>query len=233
MKNITVISDTHGQHTRLNIKSGDLIIHSGDCTPRGKMEDIETFLRWYGDLNFIHKILVPGNHDWDFEKLPKYCEELCKNYGVVCLNNSGVKIDGLNIWGSASTPEFFNWAFNRSRSEGLATKKHPFIGYDWNLIPKKTDILITHGPAAGILDLTVYGERVGCGLLRKKIEEIRPILHVCGHIHEGRGVFVDISAGPVTYVNASNLDHRYQLHIDDPFSFEWDRLILGKSRGRD
>ena len=232
MISIVPISDTHGQHDKIKTGSGDLIIHSGDCTPRVKMEDMETFLRWYGDLNFKNKILVPGNHDWDFEKLPKYCAELCKNYGVICLNNSGVKIEGLNIWGSASTPEFFNWAFNRARSEAGATKKHPFIGHDWDKIPKKTDILITHGPAGGILDLTMDGVNAGCGLLRQKIEKIRPVLHVCGHIHEGRGVVVD-PVGPTTYVNASSLDYRYKLYEDDPFRFEWDRLILGKSRGQD
>lgn len=233
MINITTISDTHGQHTKLNIKSGDLIIHSGDCTPRGKMEDIETFLRWYGDLNFTYKILVPGNHDWDFEKLPKYCEELCKNYGVIMLNDSGVKIEGLYIWGSPVQPEFCNWAFNRTIVEAFATKKHPWIGHHWNKIPKKTDILITHGPAYGILDKTYFSnENVGCPHLLKKIKEIKPILHICGHIHEERGVHVDPS-GPTTYNNASSLDVRYIPYPDDPFRFDWDRLILGHSQGRD
>lgn len=232
MINITTISDTHGKHTAMDVRSGDLIIHAGDCTPNGRMEDIETFLRWYGDVNFTYKVLVPGNHDWDFEKLPKYCADLCKSYDIILLNNSGVKIEGLNVWGSASTPEFFNWAFNRARSEGIATKKHPFIGLDWDLIPNNTDILITHGPAGSILDLTMDGEKAGCGLLRQKIEKIRPVLHVCGHIHEGRGVFVDPN-GPITYVNSSSLDHKYRPYPDKPFRFEWNKLILGQSHGQD
>lgn len=232
MITITTISDTHGQHTKVDVGSGDLIIHAGDCTPMGKMEDIETFLRWYGDLDFDKKILVAGNHDWDFEKLPKYCDELCKNYGVTLLNDSGIKYNGLHIWGSPVQPEFFNWAFNRSRSTAAATKKHPFIGHHWDKIPKNTDILITHGPAGGVLDLTQEGNTAGCWLLRNKIAEIKPVLHVCGHIHEARGVFVDPS-GPTTYVNASSLDRRYELYEDEALRFNWNNLILGHSRGQD
>mgnify|MGYP001588210461 CR=1 FL=1 len=232
MMNITTMSDSHGKHLSVDVGSGDMIIHGGDFTSRGRMEEIEIFLRWFGDLNFDHKILVPGNHDWDFQHLPKYYEELCANYGITCLNNSGIKINGLYIWGSPVTPEFFNWAFNRSRTEAGATPKHPFIGHDWDKIPKKTDILITHGPAGGILDLTTNGDRAGCGLLRQKIEEIKPVLHVCGHIHEGRGVFVDPN-GPTTYVNASSLDHRYQPYLEKPFKFDWNGLITGSSKGHD
>jgi Icc-related predicted phosphoesterase len=233
MMNITTISDTHGQHDKIDIGSGDMIIHSGDCTPRGTMNDIEEFLRWYGDLEFTHKILVPGNHDWDFEKLPEYCKELCANYGVTMLNDSGVKIQGLNIWGSPVQPEFCNWAFNRTIAEPYATKKHPWIGHHWNKIPEKTDILITHGPAHGILDLTHFDkQKVGCPLLRKKIGEIKPVLHVFGHIHEERGVYIDPS-GPTTHVNASSLDVRYRPYPVPSYRFDWNSLITGSSRGDD
>ena len=77
MINITTISDTHGKHHLLDVGSGDLIIHAGDCTPRGSKEDIEEFLRWYGDLDFEMKILIPGNHDFDFERNPSVWNELC------------------------------------------------------------------------------------------------------------------------------------------------------------
>ena len=231
MITITTISDTHGQHTKIDVGTGDLIIHAGDATPMGKMEDIEEFLRWYGDLDFDKKILIAGNHDWDFEKLPKYCEELCKNYGVTLLNDSGTKYKGLYIWGSPVQPEFFNWAFNRSRSEAAATKKHPFIGHHWDKIPKNTDILITHGPAGGMLDKTKHDRiNAGCGLLRLKIQEIKPVIHICGHIHEGRGVIVD---GGTTYVNAASLDERYFPYPEKAYRFNWDKLILGQSRGQD
>jgi Icc-related predicted phosphoesterase len=231
MITITTISDTHGKHDKLDVGSGDLILHAGDCTPRGQLEDIEEFLRWYGDLNFEKKVLVAGNHDWDFEKTPKYCEELCANYGVVLLNDSGTKFKGLHIWGSPVQPEFCNWAFNRSRTEAAATRKHPFIGPHWDKIPANTDILITHGPPHGILDTTYYGnQKVGCSLLRQKVDEVKPVLHVFGHIHEERGIYVN---GPTTYVNTASLDLRYMPYPGKAFKFDWNNLIIGRSHGED
>ena len=237
MINITTISDTHGKHDLVhakNVGSGDLILHAGDATPRGSREDIEEFLRWYGDLDFEMKVFIAGNHDFDFERNPTLYEELCKNYGVTLLNDSGVKFHGLNIWGSPVQPWFHNWAYNRMRTEAAATVKHPFIGKHWDMIPKNTDILITHGPAYGILDETSYRrENAGCELLRKKIEEIRPVLHVCGHIHEARGVHVDRGASPITYVNASSLDLSYYPYRQKAFKFDWNNLLIGQSHGED
>lgn len=70
------------------------------------------------------------------------------------------------------------------------------------------NILITHGPMRGCLDLTDRGESVGCSLLRDKIFDLKNIkLHVFGHIHEAYGR-VDIPDGP-TLVNASLLDLSY------------------------
>lgn len=240
MINITAISDTHGQHNKIDVGSGDLIVHAGDCTPKGAMSDIEEFLRWYGDLDFEKKILVPGNHDFSFEQTPEECKQLCENYGVTLLNDSGIKFKGLRIWGSPVQPWFLNWAFNRHRTPEQATSRHPFIGPHWDKIPKNTDILITHGPAFGVLDKTADrfnspGQHVGCELLKKKIEEIRPVLHISGHIHEDRGVQVetDKQHGPITYCNASSLDVRYKPYPEKPFRFDWDRLIIGQSLGED
>ncbi len=237
MINITTISDTHGKHDLVhgkNVGSGDLILHSGDCTPRGSREDIEEFLRWYGDLDFEMKVLIPGNHDFDFERNPELCAELAANYGVTLLNDSGVKFHGLHIWGSPVQPWFYNWAFNRMRTKAQATAKYPFIGDHWDKIPTNTDILLSHGPAYGILDRTMRtNEHVGCELLLKKIQEIRPVLHVCGHIHEDRGVHVEQGPSPITYVNASSLDLSYYPHKAKAFKFDWNSLIIGQSHGED
>jgi len=226
---IVTISDTHGQHHKLDIPEGDMIIHAGDSTPNGKHDDIEEFLKWYGDLNYGIKILIAGNHDWGFEREPeKYKQEIMDSYGITYLNDSGCKFNGLNIWGSPVQPEFCNWAFNKKRTRDS-------IGKHWDLIPKNTDILITHGPPALILDKCQYGgHNAGCGLLWNKIQEIKPVLHVFGHIHEGRGVVVDDKSGsPITYCNSSSLDLHYRPWKDKQFCFDWDKLLVGDSKGRD
>ncbi|KAG6813870.1 hypothetical protein H0H92_006277 [Tricholoma furcatifolium] len=54
----------------------------------------------------------------------------------------------------------------------------------------KTDILLTHAPPFGICDMTTREESVGCHDLRARLPELRPRLHVFGHIHDARGAHI-------------------------------------------
>ncbi len=201
---ITCISDTHNQHNNIPSKyltGGDCIIHSGDMTGRGTRTEVEAFLVWYNELPYTNKILIAGNHDFFFEQAPEYEIEavLAKYPNIIYLNDSGVEIDGLKIWGSPVQPWFYNWAFNK---KGTDICKH------WDMIPLDTDILITHGPAKGYLDLTLHGDVTGCPYLLEKISEIKNLkLFVHGHIHEAYGR-VDFPDGGV-FLNASVLNARY------------------------
>lgn len=158
---IVAISDTHGQHRRLKLHTGDMIIHAGDVNKRGHPVEIEDFLDWFSKLKFRHKVFIAGNHDFFLEDAHPDIIGRMVPKNVIYLNDSGVEIDGLKIWGSPITPYFHNWAFNRKR--GAEIKKH------WDLIPDDTDILITHGPTFGILDETVYSKRIGCEKLLLRV----------------------------------------------------------------
>merc|ERR1712216_105377 len=60
---VVCISDTHGRHRDLVLPKGDVLIHAGDFTKFGKLEDVEDFNSWLGGLTFEHKIVVNGNHE--------------------------------------------------------------------------------------------------------------------------------------------------------------------------
>ena len=197
---IVFISDTHGLHEQLEILEGDMIIHGGDISNRGRREEVEDFIDWFQELNFTHKIFIAGNHDLYLERVSEYELEEIIPEDVIYLNDSGITINGINIWGSPVQPWFYDWAFNRERGEEI--KKH------WDLIPHNTDILITHGPPHGILDKTVSGQKVGCEELRERLEIVKPKIHVFGHIHEAYGS-EDISN--TKYINASVLDIAYKI----------------------
>jgi len=122
-------------------------------------------------------------------------EQYLADKDIIYLNDTGTTIEGLKIWGSPVQPEFFNWAFNRERGEDIC--KH------WDLIPDDTDILITHGPAFGILDRVLEGEYVGCSDLLKKIKQIKPKIHAFGHIHEAYG---QCEEDGTTFINACNVN---------------------------
>ena len=207
---ITFISDTHSKHNYLTSKamgnilgSGDILVHAGDSTSVGKSHEIKNFLDWFSNTDFTHKIFIAGNHDFAFELIHDIAPEY-KEKGVHYLFDSEVVIDDVKFYGSPWQPEFYNWAFNLPRGEKLAEK--------WAKIPGNTDILITHGPAFGMLDWVPSGERVGCQDLFHRIMEVQPKIHVCGHIHCAYG---QKSFHEVEFLNASVLDERYQ-HSNKP-----------------
>jgi Icc-related predicted phosphoesterase len=199
MPAITLISDTHGAHQSLSLTGGDILIHAGDLCNRGTESEVLRFLNWYSIQDYTHKIFIAGNHDFYFEqnRTEDIMELIPSN--VTYLNDSGVEIDGIKIWGSPITPTFFNWAFNRDRGESI--KKH------WDHIPTDTDILITHGPPNETLD-AVNNNSVGCEDLRDRIKLIKPKIHVFGHIHEGYGY---VHKAGTDYYNAAMMTSRYDM----------------------
>ena len=142
---IVAISDTHGLHQQVQLPKGDLLLHSGDVAKRGSKQEIVAFLNWFSQQDFQYKIFIAGNHDFYFEETPVATIADLIPENVIYLNDSGVTIEGIHIWGSPVQPRFFNWAFNRDR--GADIDQH------WQLIPENTDILLTHGPPQGIFCL--------------------------------------------------------------------------------
>jgi hypothetical protein len=60
LKEIVCISDTHEKHLNLNLPKGDILIHSGDFSLRGKIENIQKFNDFLGLLPYKHKIVIAG-----------------------------------------------------------------------------------------------------------------------------------------------------------------------------
>ncbi len=186
---------------------GDLLICAGDICSHGTLNNAIDFMAWFADQPHQHKVFIAGNHDKVFEVAP---DRVVVPHGIHYLNDSGVTIEGLNIWGSPVQPRFLDWSFNRDR--GAAIQAH------WDLIPTNTHILVTHGPAMGYLDLimpSILNEgrdyHQGCANLRLTIDErLRELrLHVFGHLHY-QGCQTEIANG-VTYVNAAVVDDGYSL----------------------
>ena len=188
------ISDTHCQHDKINIpRDIDIIIHSGDFSNKKDSfrneSEAHSFLDWFSSLDIRYKILVAGNHDTSIQArliTPKEIE----NRGIIYLENASVKIEGLLIWGSPYTPLYGKWAFMKAEQE---------LAPIWETIPDDVDIVITHSPPQGMLDLTFDSDNNGtpyyrlCGSesLADRIDEVKPALHCFGHIHNSQqGTYV-------------------------------------------
>lgn len=185
---VVCISDTHC--TEPDVPDGDILIHSGDLTNKGSFEELQKQLSWLNTLPHKHKIVIGGNHDslLDPAYVARFPERIHEGEGtsrsdlnwgdITYLNNTSatVPLDNkrtLSVYGSPWTPEYGAFAF-----------QYPPIRKVWaDTVPNDTDILVTHGPPKGHLDL----EGKGCPQLLKELKRVRPRLVVFGHIHAGRG----------------------------------------------
>lgn len=196
MARIVCISDTHSYHGEKNIPKGDVLIHAGDITHKGELKIIKDFNEWLGKQPHKHKLVIAGNHDFCFQNEDR-AEALKLLTNCTYLEDSQIEIDGLIYYGAPWTPKFGPWAFMEERGKKIA--KH------WDKINVDTDVLITHGPPYGILDKVRRGS-VGCEELDKAVDNIKPKVHIFGHIHEGYG---QLYQDNVLYVNAAICDEYY------------------------
>jgi hypothetical protein len=245
---ITHISDTHNKHNQLNGKlpGGLLLIHSGDISSLGRKYEVEAFIKWFDKQDYAHKVFIAGNHDMSFDReillrdklahfegrdrndydtecaegKPDWLVEMLNNLpdNVYYLENSSIKLEGINIWGSPYSPSFgYGWGFNKDRGHDIAQC--------WNEIPMDTDIVITHSPIYGYNDRAQNtNQNVGCSDLYHRLHEVKPHLHFAGHIHEGHGwgtIPYKDEWGDIYTFNGSTCNLRYEA-INNPITFDYD-----------
>ena len=124
----------------------------------GTEEETFDFINWFCDLPYRQKIFVAGNYDdclygSVLSGLDENCHYLC---------NSGISIDGVIFYG---VPLFVE--------DALSGNNKAFI----QVIPKDTDVLITHQPPMGILDFD-GAHHYGSSDLLKTIEIIKPKVEI-------------------------------------------------------
>jgi len=226
---VTLISDTHSKHKQLDadLPGGELLIHAGDFMNSGYgAYEAEDFFTWFDKINnYDTKVLIAGNHDRWMQDRSDDALGILTGYKTIEYlldddltlyydgHNGDLPEDNVRIYGSPWQPEFCDWAFNLPRNgEEMKAK--------WDAIPDNTDILITHGPPFGYLDIPGgQSIRVGCEMLRYRVDEIKPKIHVFGHIHGSSGYYFN---GHTHFFNASVLNERYS-YANKPFHFDWDQ----------
>lgn len=211
MLTFTHISDTHEHHTLdlVNIlPAADVLVHSGDFSWRAKLDDVKRFNDWLGLLaeKYEHIIFVPGNHDIILQDAPEDCKKILTN--CTTLIDEEVTIEGVRIHGTPWSPTFgHNWAFMGNEYR---------LSHYYQKIAPGVDILVSHGPAYGILDgvPTWSGAKcdwdlrhTGSHALAKAIRDVKPKYVLLGHIHEGHG-YVEVDG--VKYINSSIMDANYR-----------------------
>lgn len=178
------ISDAHTLEQSINIPNGiDTMIFSGDAANSRNIVATENMIRnfifWMKHIPIKNKIFVSGNHDLAIEAGLITRQDIEKE-GIYYLENEEVIIDGIKFWGSPITKRFGRgWAYNYDEDK--------VIKY-WKEIPLDVNVLITHGPAKGILDASFDKQGVleHCGdiHLLSIVNALPKLKAFCfGHIH--------------------------------------------------
>jgi len=203
---MVVISDTHGfegalsrfaesnaadedssperHHAKIHsdeflLPQADVLLHCGDFAASGSRKTQRQAARRLDDFlarqtHILEKIVVKGNHDPDSPAKVLFPA----SKALYVRSSSTLMVNGVSF-----TLEPF------SRRMAFRSIRRRTSSYGESMLPK-CDVLVTHEPPKGVLDLTYHGFSAGSLYLRQLVEqaEEKPRLWCCGHIHESRGV---------------------------------------------
>lgn len=201
----------------------DVALIAGDLCPDG------TWMRQLGFLQgpfsqWLEKwprvIFIAGNHDILFESNPgmiprfplnaRYLEDNAFHptramSGWSCNPPFDDRDRKFSVFGTPWSLPYGDYAFMGPETRIALALSH------WERAG--TNIWLSHGPPQGYGDTVPGKGHCGSMSLTTTIDIAQPKLVVCGHIHEGRGVY---QRGPTTIVNAScwNRDPPIEVEID-------------------
>ena len=196
---IGAISDLHGNWSYLNKLSGsdeiELLIIAGDLCSTDNIQEQKEELKYNLPLfldqftNVQDVIIVPGNHDYWLEQVYtdpfKVRMELSSDKSIKILVDSKYEFTSwigngsISLYGNPRCDLYDNFAFPRLNGN-----------QDIKMIPPGIDVLITHEaprlynhPSIRESQMMYYPEEPGNKLLLDKIKEVKPKVHIFGHIH--------------------------------------------------
>ncbi|EHK20189.1 uncharacterized protein TRIVIDRAFT_155150 [Trichoderma virens Gv29-8] len=172
-----IISDTHGMQLPVDIHTSvDVAIHCGDLTQHSKLDEFQAAIDLMEKISAPLKIVIAGNHDFSLD-IPQ-----SRNKGILFIDEGSHQFslqNGalLSMYVSPYTPSTASsgeWGFQYS---GI----HSFE------IDSGIDIVVTHGPPHGIMDMSPEKKRIGCPQLFAAVAKAQPRIHCFGHAHDGWG----------------------------------------------
>lgn len=196
-RNVTVahISDTHNLYPNVeSMQPADILIHTGDFTSNGTIEEFHRFNSFLGEIKHLYAVIIVviGNHDHcgefkddiDYERM-----RLLLPNATYVPEMERLIIMGLNI-------VVFPWKRTRYIKSMM----------QWLCAQRNVDILASHVPGRGVLDLCDNGLRCGLKQLKGAIISMVPKCHLFGHVHEDYG-YQKNGILKVLSVNSALCDH--------------------------
>lgn len=209
-------------HDRIDMLDGlkdidaDLIVFCGDLHNGGSKNTARPAVLSLAGLG-LPVLIVPGNMDHR-DVVP----DLWVQAGLQMLHRSSYRFGDLGFLGMggmvARDPRRLGdpARYYHSDSDVYETLAS---GYK-KIANARIKIIIVHQPPRGAQDTLYNGESSGSMSLRRFVEEYRPDLLLCGHIHEARGMGY---LGTTRIVNVGELRQGYGaiIEIGDDIAVSW------------
>lgn len=160
----------------------DVVIGAGDFA--SVHEGLEETI---GALSGIQKptVLVPGNN----ETADALREAAGAWDAATVLHGGGTTVDGVEFYGLGAGIPVTPWDWSFDLDDEAATEQLAAC--------PEGAVLVLHSPPQGHCDASGDGTHFGSEALLRAVEEKRPRLAVCGHIHESWGCESRIGDTPV------------------------------------
>ena len=165
-------------------EEADVVIGAGDFATMHK--GLETTIEALSAIA-VPAVLVPGNAETDIELW-----QACASWkSAQVLHGQAREVAGVQFFGLGGgvPPTPFPWSFDLSEDEAAAKLES---------CPEDA-VLVVHSPPKGYVD-EAHGHHLGSEAVLTAIERKRPVLAVCGHIHQCWGREAAIGTTPVVNV---------------------------------
>lgn len=204
-----VLSDTHDLDLKKSascIPAVDVVIHCGDITEGGGIEQHRNAIDGLASIRGELKLVIAGNHDIDLDpahgEASQSIEAMwlsAKDHNIHYLKEGTytfVLTNGASftVHASPQTPEYgvgsgFQYPTNEDRYNLSSPEHAKNVCTKDTWIPENIDILMTHRPPKYILDQCAdrFRSSGGCEHLRRAVRRAKPRLPCFGHIHQAWG----------------------------------------------
>lgn len=167
-----VLSDTHDLDSMkccVDMPSADVIIHCGDITEGGGIEQHRQAIKGLASIRGELKLVIAGNHDIDLDPAHSQVSEAVHALWAsaiddgICYLREGTYTFKLkngamfSVHASPQTPQYgvgsaFQYPTNEDRYNRSSPDHARNTCTDSSFVPENVDVLMTHGPSKYILD---------------------------------------------------------------------------------
>jgi Icc-related predicted phosphoesterase len=164
--------------------AADVVIGAGDFA--SVHEGLDETIAALGAIE-APTVLIPGNNETD-----EALREAAAGWeAATVLHGEGTELEGIPFYGLGAGVPITPWDWSFDLDEGEAATR----------LADCPDgaVLVVHSPPKGHVDQSGTGDHLGSTAILEAIEQKRPRLAVCGHIHESWGA--ESQLGPTKIAN--------------------------------